>query len=49
MLWKRMQLIKSHSGESRGQERAKQIVKNKMRDELVCVFYTSEHFRNMTS
>ena len=42
-------LIKTHGSESRGQERAKQIAKNKTRDELLCVFYTSERFRNMTS
>jgi len=38
--------IKTHGSESRGQERAKRIVKNKTCDELLCVFYTSERFRN---
>ena len=41
--------IKTHGSESRGQERAKRIAKNKTRDELLCFFYTSESFRNMTS
>ena len=41
--------IKTNGSESRGQERAKQITKNKMRDKLLCVFYTSKHFHNMTS
>jgi len=41
--------IKTHGSESRGQERAKQITKNKMRDELLCVFYMSERIHNMMS
>ena len=41
--------IKTHGSESQGQERAKRIAKNKTRNELLCVFYTSERFRNMTS
>ena len=41
--------IKTNGSESRGQERAKRITKNKTRDELLCVFYTSERFHNMTS
>jgi len=32
-----------------GQERAKQITKNKTRDELLCVFYMSKRFCNMMS
>ena len=40
---------KTHGSELRGQERAKRIAKNKMWDELLCVFYISEHFRNMAS
>jgi len=42
-------LNKIHGSELQGQERAKQITKNKTRDKLLCVFYTSECFRNMTS
>ena len=42
-------LIKTHGSELQGQERAKQIAKNKTHDELLCVFYTSERIRNMTS
>jgi len=41
--------IKTHGSESRGQERAKQIAKNKTHDELLYVFYTSEYFCNMMS
>ena len=41
--------IKTHGSESQGQQRAKRITKNNMRDELLCVFYTNERFRNMTS
>ena len=41
--------IKTNGSESRGQERAKRITKNKMRDELLYVFYTSKSFCNMTS
>jgi len=40
--------FKTHGSESRGQERAKRIAKNKTHDKLMCVFYTSERFRNMT-
>jgi len=36
--------IKTHSSESRGQERAKWITKNKTHDEQLCVFYMSKHF-----
>ena len=42
-------VIKTHGSELRGQERAKRIAKNKTRDELLCVFYTSKRFRYMTS
>ena len=31
--------IKTHGSESRGQERAKRIAKNKTRDELLCAFW----------
>jgi len=41
--------IKTRGSELWGQERAKRIAKNKTRVELMCVFYTSKHFRNMTS
>jgi len=41
--------IKTHGSESRGQERAKRITKNKTHDKLLCAFYTSECFRNMMS
>jgi len=41
--------IKTHGSESQGQERAKRITKNKMHDELLCVFYTSERFCNIMS
>ena len=41
--------IKIIGSESQGQERAKQIAKNKMCDKLLCVFYTNEHFCNMIS
>jgi len=42
-------IIKTHGSESQGQERAKRIAKNKMRDKLLCVFYMSERFHNMMS
>ena len=41
--------IKTHGSESQGQERAKRITKNKTSDKLLCVFYMSERFHNMTS
>ena len=42
-------IIKTHGSESQGQERAKRITKHKTHDELLCVFYTSKYFHNMTS
>jgi len=38
-----------NNSESRGQERAKGIAKNKIHNKLLCVFYPSECFSNMTS
>ena len=40
---------KTHGSESQGQERAKRIANNRTRDNLLCVFNTSERFRNMMS
>ena len=41
--------IKTQDSELSGQESAKQIAKNKMCNELLCVFFTSKHFRDMMS
>jgi len=40
-------IIKTHGSESWGQERANRITKNKTRNELLSVFYTSKRFCNM--